>query len=162
MLNTRRYLYDCGHVEIALQLNTMDATQGARTSSFPVIIFDGMCVLCSGAAEFIIRYDKRAMFRLTTLQSEWTKDFAVTHPEVVHRDTIILVINTGIYTESQAVLRIARLLGFPFSSLTLLYIIPSFIRNAAYRAVARRRYAWFGKRDTCFVAGPEVRERILP
>lgn len=140
----------------------MNATEGTHSSPLPVIIFDGMCVLCSGAAEFIMRYDKRAVFRLAALQSEWTKEFAPAHPEVWHQDTIMVVTDSAVYTESQAVLHIARMLGFPFTILLLLSIVPAFIRDATYRAVARRRHAWFGKRETCFVPSAEMRERILP
>ena len=128
----------------------------------PVIIFDGMCVLCSGAAKFIMRHDKRAVFRLTSLQSEWTKEFALAHPDVWNQDTIMVVTNSAVYTESCAVLYVACMLGFPFTILLLLSIVPAFIRDATYRAVARRRYAWFGKRESCFVPSVEMRERILP
>ncbi len=74
---------------------------------------------------------------------------------------MILIEEGNIYTRSTAALRIARRLSFPWSLLSVFLAVPSFLRNLAYDVVARNRYRWFGRTDTCRVPTPEQRARFL-
>ena len=75
--------------------------------------------------------------------------------------SVVLVDEEGVHERSDAVLRIARRLGLPWSLLTVGFIVPRFLRDAVYRWVARNRYRWFGRREACMVPGSEVAGRFL-
>lgn len=130
--------------------------------SRPVVLFDGDCVLCSGTAQFLMKHDTREVFLFSTLQSAWSAELREAHPDWFAKDSIILVHDGRVITESAAALTIARLLGPPASLLWVLTIIPSFIRDPVYRFIARHRYRLFGRRTECYIAPPALRARILP
>jgi len=127
-----------------------------------IVLFDGVCNLCNGAVAFIIARDRRAQFGFASLQSdagrrllrELSGDDALP-------DTFVLVEDGRMFTQSTAALRIARRLGFPWSLAALLTVLPRAIRDGAYRLVARNRYRWFGKRETCMMPTADLRRRFL-
>lgn len=121
-----------------------------------------MCNLCSGAVRFIIARDPHARFRFAPLQSEFAA--ARLHGSgdgVSGPDTIVLIQNDRVYVKSAAALRIARRLTFPWPLLSLVWVLPGPVRDWAYDVVARRRYRWFGRTESCLVPTPELRERFL-
>lgn len=131
----------------------------------PVILFDGVCNLCNGAVQWLIERDPEAHFRFAALQSaaaasllrtRLPEDWAGSLP-----DSIVLVDEAGVHVESDAALRIARLLPRPHRWLSWSRVLPRFFRDPVYRFVARNRYRWFGERDACMVPTPELRERFL-
>jgi predicted DCC family thiol-disulfide oxidoreductase YuxK len=127
----------------------------------PVILFDGVCNLCNGAVNFIIRRDVQKKFRFAALQSDAGKKlrekFSI-RPDV---ETILLISDGQVHKMSGAVLRIARELSFPYSLLYGFIIVPPFIRNAVYKYIARKRYQWFGKQESCMMPTPDITERFL-
>ncbi len=130
----------------------------------PVILFDGVCNLCSASVNFVIDRDPGARFRFAPLQSEAGREILTAHGESIpvgDPDSIVLVEDGAVYERSTAALRIARDLGGPWSLLYVFIIIPAFVRDAVYRLVARNRYRWFGKSDACRVPTPELRARFL-
>ena len=129
----------------------------------PVIFFDGECNLCNGTIQFIIREDRKKIFLFATLQSDGG---AVVTEELKNSqhgapDSVVLLYNGRYYVKSNAALHILRLLGGFWRLLYVLMIIPRFLRNAVYDFISRNRYRWFGKRDTCMLPTPELRERFL-
>jgi predicted DCC family thiol-disulfide oxidoreductase YuxK len=131
-------------------------------SGTPLMLFDGTCGLCNGWVDFVIRFDRSGRFRFTPLQSETGRNMlAEVHLSPDYRDSIVLFQEGRIYTSSTAVLRILRELGLPFSLAYVFIVIPSFIREAVYRFIARNRYKWFGRRESCRLPTPEERERFL-
>ncbi len=124
----------------------------------PLILFDGICNLCNNTVDFIIRKDKKRLFRFVPLQSESgiiiLQNFQV--PE--NTDSIILIWREEIYTESEAVLKIASMLPYPWGIAKAFKILPSFLRNHIYRWIARNRYNWFGKKNTCRIPTDEERK----
>lgn len=117
-----------------------------------LIIFDGFCKLCSSSVQFIIKHDKRKIFSFLPFQG--LEDIKI--PGKIERDkylptTLFLVKNGKVYQKSDALLNIALYLGFPFSLLYCLIVIPSFIRDWVYMLVSKFRYKWFGESDTCFM-----------
>jgi len=128
-----------------------------------VIIFDGVCNLCNGFVDFIIRKDKKKIFRFVSNQDEAGKAILSRFPEVPKGDamTIYYLEDGKLYSRSKAVLRIAKMLNAPFSWMYAFSVLPLFISNSIYDLVARNRYKWFGKRDTCRVPTKEERERFL-
>lgn len=129
----------------------------------PLIVFDGTCVLCSGSAQFVLRHDRAGRFRLTTAQGELGQ--AIYRGLGLSPDdlgTMLLVEGGEAATESDAVLAIGSGLGFPWSWLAAAgRIVPAAIRNPAYRLIARNRYRWFGRRETCWMPRPGDAGRIL-
>lgn len=140
----------------------MKVAAGAHDTSSPVVLFDGLCNLCNAWVDFVLRHDGGAGIRFAALQSEVAKRILEDNgcPEVPG-DTVVLLDDAGVWTESGAALRILRMLRFPYRLLHALVVVPRPIRDRGYRWVARHRYRWFGKRDVCRVPTPDERERFL-
>jgi len=133
-----------------------------ESSAHPILLFDGVCNLCSGSVQFIIRRDPEGRFCFASLQSEvgqrYLDELRVDRDAV---DSVILIEGGRWYKESDAALRIARLLGGPWRVLGVFRLLPRPLRDRLYRFIARHRYRWFGKRESCWLPTPELRERFL-
>jgi predicted DCC family thiol-disulfide oxidoreductase YuxK len=132
-------------------------------AQYPVVYFDGVCNLCNQAVQVIIKHDKHNKFRFASLQSQAgerllskLKDDKKSAP-----DSVILSYQGQVYVKSDAALQIARILGGGWNMLYATIIIPSLIRNAVYDWIARNRYKWFGKKDSCMIPTPELKARFL-
>jgi predicted DCC family thiol-disulfide oxidoreductase YuxK len=126
------------------------------TGGHVVVIFDGECNVCNGWADFLLRFDKRDIFRFAALQSEVGARLANGV-----EGSIVLVDGSAVLVRSDAVLRMLALLGFPFSLAGIARVIPRGLRDAVYDFVARNRIKWFGRRDTCRVPTAEERGKFL-
>jgi predicted DCC family thiol-disulfide oxidoreductase YuxK len=129
----------------------------------PTILFDGVCNLCNGFVQFVIVRDPSARFRFAALQSgaaaRLLRDTGVTAPLP---DSIVLVDNGRVHTRSDAALRIARGLRFPWPAVYALVVVPRFIRDRVYDVIAAHRYRWFGRRESCMIPTPDLKRRFLP
>lgn len=125
--------------------------------SQPIIFYDGLCGLCDKSVQFVLKHDKLKLFRFATLQS----DFAYNTIGQQQTDSFVLLDRNKIYLESTAALLTLKKLGGPWRLLAVFLIVPPFIRNAVYRFVARNRYKWFGRFDSCKVPDPETRSRFI-
>ena len=129
-----------------------------------IVLFDGVCNLCNGTVQFIIDRDPGGSFRFASLQGEAGARVLREHgrePPKGDPDSIILVEGGRIYDHSDAALRIARALGLPWSLAVLGFALPRFVRDALYRLIARNRYRWFGREESCRVPTPALRARFL-
>lgn len=115
----------------------------------PIILFDGVCNLCNGAVNFILKRDKKKQFQLVSLQSERGVELMRQYQIPKETDSIIFIAEKQIFIESDASIEIARLLPVPWNWLTVFKVIPKKLRDKIYRWIARNRYRWFGKRDVC-------------
>ena len=128
-----------------------------------IILFDGLCNLCDAAVQFVIKHDKKDVFRFVPLQSELgqqiLKHIGINPSNI---DSIILY-QPGIayYYKSAAALEIARSLGGFFHFGTIFKIIPTGIRNQLYDYIAKNRYKWYGKKETCLVPSTENKSKFL-
>lgn len=140
--------------------------------STPIVLFDGVCNLCNGAVNFIINRDPKAVFRFASLQSDAGKDILARvgihsgHERRVPANsdswtTMILVEGRQYFTGSTAALRIASQLKPPWNWLHGLIIFPRPLRDAVYYWIARHRYRWFGRTNSCPLPTPEVKSRFL-
>ncbi|MGI9014282.1 MAG: thiol-disulfide oxidoreductase DCC family protein [Phycisphaerales bacterium] len=132
----------------------------------PVILFDGDCNLCNNAVRWVIARDRRAVFSFASLQSEAARNLlqsrAANEFDIENLpDTVVMIDEKGVHIRSAAAIRIARSLGFPWSLLRVFMIVPRPVRDWVYNFIARRRYRWFGRGDSCMVPTPELRERFL-
>ncbi len=127
-----------------------------------VILFDGVCNLCSGSVNWIIDHDKKNLFKFSALQSNYGKGIVAKYNmEGNYMDTAILLDEDDIFLGSDAVLRILKHLGGIYSLAYLFIIVPAFIRNFVYQVVSENRYRWFGKMDTCRIPTPQLKANFL-
>jgi predicted DCC family thiol-disulfide oxidoreductase YuxK len=140
-------------------------TSDSQLARGPLILFDGVCNLCNAAVQWVIARDDDARFRFASLQSEAARLalIGVLGPEGVDSlpDSIVLMDETGVHTRSSAAIRIAEGLGRPYSLLSVGRVLPRPLRDAVYDFVARNRYRWFGRRETCMVPTPELTARFV-
>ena len=133
-----------------------------HTIGHPVILFDGVCNLCSGIVQFIIKHDPTRQFRFASLQSEFgqhvLQQFNLAMTEF---DSIILLEKGIVYTKSNAALRVVKKLTGAWSALYVFRIVPPFIRNAVYDLAARNRYQWFGKKEACWIPTQELKDLFI-
>lgn len=140
----------------------MPSSTPRATRDHPILLFDGVCNLCNGAVQWIIRRDPAGHFRFAALQSPTGRRLLRQAGLPVDAlDTVVLYEQGRFYTHSDVPLRVCRQLGAPWSWLYGLHIVPRALRDAVYRWVARRRYGWFGRRDQCMIPTPELRTRFL-
>ncbi|HLW32927.1 MAG TPA: thiol-disulfide oxidoreductase DCC family protein [Aequorivita sp.] len=127
-----------------------------------IILFDGVCNLCNGAVTFVIKRDKQKVFKFATLQSELGVDllsnFKIDRSEL---DSIILINGDRFYSKSSAALYIAKNLSGAYPLLFGFIILPKFLRDWIYDFIAKNRYRWFGKRESCMIPTPELAKRFL-
>jgi len=128
-----------------------------------IILFDGLCNLCNAAVQFVIEHDTKDVFRFVALQSELgqkiLKHIGV-NPENI--DSIILY-EPGVahYYKSQAAIQISKNLGGFWHFGTFLRIIPTGISNILYDYIARNRYKWYGKKESCMMPTSELKIKFL-
>ncbi|MEO0066243.1 MAG: hypothetical protein RI983_1569 [Bacteroidota bacterium] len=132
-----------------------------ETNSYtnPVILFDGVCNLCNGSVQKIIAADPKKQFRFASLQGEFgqqvLKQFHLPPNEL---GSFILLENNQIFTKSTGALKVARQLSGAFPLLYAFIIVPRFIRDGVYNIIARNRYKWFGKKESCMMPSPALKE----
>lgn len=127
-----------------------------------IVLFDGVCNLCSGAVQFILKHEKKDSLKFASLQSDIGKDILEHyHIDPKRTDSIVYVENESAYVKSQAILKIARHLKYPYRMFSFFGFIPTSIANWKYDLVARYRYKLFGKKDECWLPQPGWKERFL-
>lgn len=129
----------------------------------PILFFDGVCNLCNGAVQFIIRHDKRQIFLFAPLQSDAGRE-ALAYVKLSQDkslNSVVLYVSGRYYLRSAAILHTMRLLGGWWLLLYGAMIVPRFMRDAVYGYIARRRYRWFGKKDECMIPTPALKSRFI-
>lgn len=137
------------------------AAEEARALPDHLILFDGVCNLCNGAVRFIIQRDRRQIFHFATLQSETARRLLGADGT---EDAITLVYwrHGRPLVRSTAALHVARELSGAWPLAYGLILVPRFLRDALYNYVARNRYRWYGRRETCMLPDPGLAARFLP
>ncbi|WP_432410610.1 thiol-disulfide oxidoreductase DCC family protein [Rasiella sp. SM2506] len=132
------------------------------TSQHKIILFDGVCNLCDSSVTFVIQRDKKDLFRFAALQEEPGKTLLEKYKiDTSQTDSIILLDGDKAYTKSTAALKIAKHLGGAYPFLYGFMLIPNFIRNWVYDYVAKHRYKWYGKKESCMIPTLELRSKFL-
>ena len=133
-----------------------------ESEGISIVLFDGVCNLCNASVRFIIKRDKKELFRFAALQSDISKALLEYSGQSVDiPDSIVLIQKGKVYTESTAALRIARNLDGPWPLIYVLIIIPRFLRDFFYRIIAKYRYKVFGRRDQCMVPDTKISDRFI-
>ena len=135
------------------------------TSSSSVVLFDGVCNFCNASVNFVIDRDSKGHFKFASLQSDVAASYlAACSSEDMSggaMESIVLVEDGVCYEQSTAVLRIARKMDGLWPLLWGFVVVPRSLRDVAYNWIARNRYRWFGKQDTCRIPTPELRTRFV-
>ena len=128
-----------------------------------IILFDGVCNLCNSAVQFVIQHDKKDVFRFVALQSELGQEI-LQHIGINSKniDSIILY-EPGIayYYKSQAAIQISKYLDGFWHLGSVFRIIPTGISNLLYDYIAKNRYKWYGKKESCMIPTPELKIKFL-
>lgn len=128
----------------------------------PLILFDGVCNFCCFWIQFLIRRDPNRRFRFAALQSSAGQEtLRRLGLSADHLTTMILVEGDRHYVKSSAALRIARRMRGPWPPLFVFIVVPAPVRDFFYDFVARNRYRWFGRQESCMTPTADVRERFL-
>ncbi len=127
-----------------------------------IILFDGVCNFCNAVTNFIIRQDKKKIFRFAAFQSTvGQKILKQLNFSLDSFETFLFIANGKIYKKSNAALRLYNKLSWYWKWTQLFWIFPRFFRDWIYDIIARNRYKWFGKREECMVPTAELKERFL-
>lgn len=129
----------------------------------PVLYFDGVCTMCNSTVNFVMKHDHSRQIKFASLQSQTAaQNLPPLGVDNTLLESVVLVRNGRAYTLSSAVIQLGRQMGGIYRPLAYMgYILPPFIRDAIYKWVARNRYRWFGKKETCRMPTPEERARFL-
>jgi predicted DCC family thiol-disulfide oxidoreductase YuxK len=127
-----------------------------------IVVFDAKCLLCSRWVQFILKYDRRGVIRFASIQGEAGQALlAEAGLRVDQLQTLLLVDGKRSWQHTAAILRVLHALGWPWRAAWLGWLVPAPLRDAAYRFVARNRYALFGRSETCLIPPADYSTRFL-
>ncbi len=127
-----------------------------------IVVFDGVCALCSGWVHFLLRHDRGGQFRFAAMQGEAGRGLLVAHGLDPDDPLSFLLIDAGgARTDSDAIVAVLQRLGGAWRIAVALRLLPRGVRDAAYRWLARNRYRWFGRKDACYLPSAGERHRFL-
>ncbi|WP_286069608.1 thiol-disulfide oxidoreductase DCC family protein [Stenotrophomonas sp. 57] len=137
-------------------------SEAAADGGSAVIVFDGVCALCSRWVRFLLRFDRNGRYRFAAMQGAQGSALLRTHGLDPQDPASFLLLDTqGAWTDTGAILRVLAGLGGAWRLTCVLRSVPRGWRDAAYRVLARNRYRWFGRHDACHLPAPEHLARLL-
>lgn len=128
-----------------------------------VLVFDGVCVLCSHWVGFVLEHDRRRLYKFAAMQTETGRELLKSHGLDPNDPKSFLLLEDGRgYMDTDALIRVLKSFGGRWRFVaTLLRLLPRFLRDACYRAIARNRYKLFGKHDLCIAPSAQTADRFL-
>ncbi|MEO6921421.1 MAG: DCC1-like thiol-disulfide oxidoreductase family protein [Collimonas sp.] len=127
-----------------------------------IIVFDAKCLICSAWVQFLLKRDRRRVFRFASMQSSaGAALLAQAGLSVARLETLLLVDGTCSYQHTAAIFRVLHQLGYPWKLAWIMWPLPAFIRDGIYRWIARHRYRLFGRSEACFLPIAEDRLRFM-
>jgi predicted DCC family thiol-disulfide oxidoreductase YuxK len=126
----------------------------------PVFVFDGICVLCSSGARWLMAHDEEGRFRFATAQSPLGQAL-YRHYGITIDETYLLIDRGQVFRKSAGYLRMLGVLGGAWNALRIFHLVPRPLRDAVYDMIARNRYRWFGKTGYCALIPPSLNDRLL-
>ena len=128
----------------------------------PIILFDGVCNFCNSTVNFVLKNDRTKELRFAPLQSVTGEQILKLHGiNDQTLNTFIFVEQGKLYKASSAALRVAAYLPWYWKWTKVFWLVPRTIRDAVYYFIAKNRYHWFGKQESCMVPAAEWRSRFL-
>lgn len=128
-----------------------------------IILFDGVCNLCNASVQFVIKRDTKDVFRFVPLQSDLGNKI-LNHIGINREQTDSIVLYEpwkAYFYKAEAALKIINEFGGLYYLLNILQIFPKFISNAVYDYIAKNRYHWYGKQESCMMPTPELAAKFL-
>lgn len=127
-----------------------------------ILLFDGVCNLCDGFVQFLLKRDKKGLYLFASLQSDMAKQLLEKYQVIdLGLETVVMIDGTQVYTHSDVALEVAKDLGGFYHLFSPLGFLPKKFRNRIYDWVASNRYRWFGKKESCMLPKREWRSRFL-
>lgn len=127
-----------------------------------IIVFDGVCVICNGWVDFLLKHDMHGRYRFAAMQTPAGRALLTQHGlDPDDPVSFLLLDEAGAHTDTDAILRVLSGLGGAWRIAALGVWVPRFIRDPLYRMLARNRYRWFGRHDACRMPDPTQRERFI-
>ncbi|AIY39776.1 hypothetical protein LT85_0616 [Collimonas arenae] len=127
-----------------------------------IIVFDAKCLICSTWVQFLLKHDRRRVFRFASMQSSaGVALLTQAGLSVTRLETLLLVDGERSYQHTAAIFRVLHQLGFPWKLAWIIWPLPAFIRDGAYRWIARNRYRLFGSSESCFLPAAKDRLRFV-
>lgn len=134
----------------------------AVNTDAPVIVFDGVCVLCNGWVRFLLRHDRHQRYRFAAMQTASGRELLAAHGlDPTDPVSFLMVEGNRAWTDTDAMRRVLTGLGGVWQVAHAIALVPRFLRDPLYRWVARNRYRWFGRHDHCSVPEEAQRGRFL-
>jgi predicted DCC family thiol-disulfide oxidoreductase YuxK len=138
-----------------MEMGTPEKIQGKA-----IVFFDGVCGLCNSSVDFLIKRDKGRNFFYSPQQGKTIETMGLV-TNIESMESIMLWKDGRIYEKSRAVAQISKHLPFPWNLGAVIKLIPSIIADPIYDFIARNRYKWFGKKESCRIPSQEERELFL-
>lgn len=126
-----------------------------------IILFDGECNFCDQSVQFIIKRDPNEHFKFASLQSDIGKKLMNKYNAPSDIDSFVLIECNNCYFKSSAALRVCKNLKGAWKLSYFLLVVPKPLRDFFYGIIAKNRYKWFGKTESCKLPSPEERKRFL-
>jgi predicted DCC family thiol-disulfide oxidoreductase YuxK len=126
-----------------------------------IILFDGVCNFCNSSVQFIIKRDPNGLYKFASLQSTTGEKLKKENEIPEDLDSFIYLEGNNVFDKSTAVLKVCKGLNGLWKLCYIFIVIPKPLRDVVYKWIARNRYKWFGKRDSCMIPTPEQRNRFL-
>ena len=137
-------------------------TPDSASGSAPVIVFDGVCALCSRWVRFLLRFDRHGRYRFAAMQGTHGRRLMRAHGLDPDDPLSFLLVEHGhAHTDTDAIVRVLAGLGGPWRLAALARLLPRSLRDRGYRWLARNRYRWFGRHGSCYLPSPEQVQRFL-
>ncbi|MBI1768046.1 MAG: DUF393 domain-containing protein [Bacteroidetes bacterium] len=134
---------------------------GADNSLNKIVLFDGVCNLCSSSVQFILKRNSKKNLKFASLQSDFGQSQLIKFQLSAEVKTIVYLKGEKAYLRSDAVLEICKELNGLYPILSVYTITPRFARDWIYNVIAKHRYQWFGKKDQCWIPSTEFSERFI-
>jgi len=131
------------------------------SDSDKIVLFDGVCNFCASSVQFIIRHDKTKSLKFASLQSPLGQELLTKYNMSKDLEGVVFIENNKAYFKSAAAFKIVRYFGGFWKILNVFSILPLFVTDFGYDIIAKNRYRWFGKKDSCMIPSPEIRSRFL-
>ena len=127
-----------------------------------LILFDGVCNLCNALVQFVIRHDPKGKFHFAAIQSAiGRKIFQKYGLDPADLQTFVFISGSRLFLRSSAAIAVLSRFGGAWRMCAIFWLVPRFLRDAIYSTIARNRYRWFGRKDTCMIPTPEIEKRFL-
>ena len=137
-------------------------TSDSASGPAPVIVFDGVCALCSRWVRFLLRFDRHGRYRFAAMQGTHGRRLMRAHGLDPDDPLSFLLVEHGhAHTDTDAIVRVLAGLGGPWRLAALARLLPRRLRDRGYRWLARNRYRWFGRHGSCYLPSPEQVHRFL-